>query len=69
MISATYPGPDVNPVDKNCNCERCLTHRHEDFMIFITCSKCGNKRCPHAKDHHFKCTNSNDVGQVGEYDK
>lgn len=29
------------------------------------CHKCGNKRCPHHKDHRFKCTNSNEPDQVG----
>lgn len=32
----------------------------------IVCSICGNKRCPHAESKLFKCTNSNDVGQIGE---
>ncbi len=34
-------------------------------LVFNVCSICGNKRCPHAEDHNFKCTNSNDVGQIG----
>lgn len=32
------------------------------------CSKCGNKRCPKARDHRFKCTNSNDSWQKGTYE-
>jgi hypothetical protein len=31
----------------------------------IVCEICGNKRCPHTTDNSLKCTNSNDVGQVG----
>lgn len=26
---------------------------------------CGNKRCPKSLDHRFKCTKSNEPGQVG----
>ncbi|QEH81153.1 hypothetical protein EIK56_24945 [Sphingomonas sp. C8-2] len=29
------------------------------------CEICGNKRCPHATDHRFACTNSNEPGQAG----
>ena len=29
----------------------------------LVCPICGNKRCPHASDHNYECTNSNDVGQ------
>ena len=32
----------------------------------ILCPICGNKRCPKAEYHAYKCTGSNDVGQVGE---
>jgi hypothetical protein len=32
---------------------------------FTVCEFCGNKRCPHATNINYKCTNSNDVGQVG----
>ena len=31
----------------------------------IVCPKCGNKRCPHATDHSYECTNSNEPGQKG----
>lgn len=31
----------------------------------IVCEHCGNKRCPHATDHDFECTNSNEPGQPG----
>ena len=34
--------------------------------VFIVCPQCGNKRCPKAQYHDFKCTGSNDVDQVGE---
>ena len=31
----------------------------------ILCGECGNKRCPHATDHRFTCTGSNEPGQTG----
>ena len=31
----------------------------------ITCRECGNKRCPHATDHRFACTGSNEPGHTG----
>lgn len=37
-------------------------------VIMICCSVCGNKRCPKARNHCFKCTGSNEVNQVGEYE-
>jgi hypothetical protein len=33
-------------------------------MIF--CQTCGHKRCPSAADDRYKCTGSNEPGQVGE---
>jgi hypothetical protein len=49
-----------------CQCETCMPN---DFltggMRFIVCSKCGNKRCPHATNHIYECTNSNEPGQKG----
>lgn len=32
---------------------------------FIVCETCGNKRCPHATNHIYACTNSNESGQLG----
>ena len=29
------------------------------------CPKCGNKRCPHATNSNYECTNSNEPGQPG----
>lgn len=34
-------------------------------MMLNVCPICGNKRCPHATDHNYECTKSNDVGQTG----
>jgi len=37
--------------------------------VMILCEKCGNKRCPHAKDKKYKCTNSNQPKQVPVLEK
>lgn len=60
----------------NCGCRQCRRDRDEHFMfggaklpiemsMMIVCSICGNKRCPHAKDHRNECTGSNEKGQPG----
>lgn len=49
---------------KECQCLKCSPIVFPNLR-FNVCSICGNKRCPHASDHEYKCTNSNDVGQVG----
>lgn len=36
-----------------------------DSCQMILCDECGNKRCPKAENHRYKCTGSNDPGQVG----
>jgi len=48
-----------------CDCWQC--HIDQDLMIerMITCSECGNKRCPKANNHRNGCTDSNEAGQVG----
>lgn len=38
------------------------------MRIMILCPTCGNKRCPKAENELFKCTGSNEAGQVGELD-
>ena len=51
-----------------CQCRQCWRDRPHgvaDFVGMIVCDKCGNKRCPHATDHRYECTNSNSPGQVG----
>lgn len=48
-----------------CGCRKCLESRNERAFIMICCPTCGNKRCPHASDHAFACTNSNEPGQAG----
>jgi hypothetical protein len=49
----------------HCPCISCLEASNLSTMHFITCPKCGNKRCPHANNHLNPCTNSNEPGQKG----
>lgn len=39
------------------------------FVYMKLCPICGNKRCPKAENSAYKCTGSNDVGQVGELER
>jgi hypothetical protein len=54
-----------------CFCRKCLAGKKTKdgwpltSTMFIACSTCGNKRCPHATDHTLDCTNSNEPGQPG----
>lgn len=43
-----------------CSCLAC--DPNNPFMT--VCSICGNKRCPHAANHHNTCTGSNEPGQI-----
>lgn len=47
-----------------CGCYDC-SDINRRVSVEITCRKCGNKRCPHATDHEYACTNSNEFGQPG----
>lgn len=44
-----------------CGCHSC----NPRAAWFVTCDICGCKRCPHATNCKFKCTNSNEPGQIG----
>jgi hypothetical protein len=61
-----------------CSCFTCTKERVEKdpqpegplmldsrMVRMFLCDTCGNKRCPHATDHEFKCTGSNEPGQKG----
>jgi hypothetical protein len=59
-----------------CQCMRCLDESGATTKMFgreipvshvrmVVCQTCGNKRCPHATDHDFACTDSNEPGQKG----
>jgi len=67
-------------MDDDCGaCWECLKHKtvkmrfnddsYYDMPVvgtrMILCVTCGNKRCPHATDHRFTCTGSNEPGQTG----
>jgi hypothetical protein len=74
------PGPGCCTICTNegvppplCGCIRCLRERDDrtmglptEYARMIVCRVCGNKRCPHAADHRFVCTGSNEPGQIGE---
>ena len=49
---------------EECWCESCKPNTMTD-MRMIVCQICGNKRCPHATNHIYECTNSNEPGQKG----
>lgn len=56
-----------------CGCGRCVREViskregvHALCYPFIVCANCGNKRCPKANWHGYKCTRSNEVGQECE---
>lgn len=53
--------------EQACGCWRCTRERNDTVGMsrFVVCHTCGNKRCPHANDHHYTCTNSNEPGQPG----
>lgn len=55
---------------QTCWCHACNANRKIHGIPFagtrmILCPGCGNKRCPHALDHRYQCTKSNELGQVG----
>ena len=49
----------------SCGCWLCRRERGENVSIMVLCPKCGNKRCPHANNHDYVCTGSNEPGQPG----
>lgn len=56
--------PSTTEEPAGCWCRKCNTAEFQ-MTHFIVCPKCGNKRCPHASDHDYGCTDSNDHGQPG----
>ncbi len=76
LVRRLVNDPDASELaaNKHC-CGRCWSAwtKHEDTTtdevfgsaIILTCRECGNKRCPQAANHEFKCTGSNAAGQTG----
>jgi len=75
---AGYPAPPyhrLQPWTRNmgdCRCFNCLYDQFDPntglrltLTRMVLCETCGNKRCPHATDHRFTCTGSNEPGQPG----
>ena len=63
--------PAQEPVDGCGKCHACLVGVNDESGFPVTatrmilCPICGNKRCPHASNHRYACTNSNDTDQIG----
>ena len=49
---------------RHYDCEKCRSDAGAFPIYMIVCPDCGNKRCPQAINHRFKCTNSNEPYQV-----
>lgn len=55
----------------DCYCYNCNKDKKDGFGFprvmtrMIVCPNCGNKRCPHATDHSYECSGSNEPGQQG----
>jgi len=52
---------DATPVDPTAS----WFDRQLPFQRMFVCPHCGNKRCPRAKNHNNRCTDSNAPGQPG----
>ena len=57
-----------------CGCRKCLEGVKDEAtgapalaLRMTLCPICGNKRYPHATDHHNPCTGSNERGQPGSF--
>lgn len=68
-LRALRAQPSAEP---QCNCRQCLRDRKDtiggiatESARMIVCNICGNKRCPHATNHRYPCTDSNEPGQPG----
>lgn len=48
-----------------CKCRTCIG-AIESMQIFTVCPNCGNKRCPKAESHLYKCSGSNASDQIPE---
>ncbi len=54
-----------------CRCKRCVDRPDLGFenpaiREMLLCEICHNKRCPKATWHGYRCSGSNELGQVGE---
>lgn len=62
--SMQQPESNRDELGGECWCHTCRPVTIAD-MRFVVCPECGNKRCPHANDHRYACTGSNEPGQEG----
>jgi hypothetical protein len=53
--------------EATCQCAACrpISYAGLSSVRMILCATCGNKRCPHATNHIFACTGSNEADQHG----
>lgn len=68
LAAAASPGlggVTLNPAGA-CACMVCTDVTRTTVNFRYACEVCGNKRCPHHADHRYRCTGSNEPGQVGE---
>lgn len=57
-------------------CRACLSHEPSVVLpggnatmdTMVVCTECGNKRCPKAEAHWYRCTGSNEPDQIPELD-
>jgi ribosomal protein L32 len=54
----------------DCSCHKCSEGKTLNgwpitMLRMTVCPNCGNKRCPHATDHRYACSHSNEPGQAG----
>lgn len=66
-LKSAEPEPESPCVDA---CYVCMDKpelglRNPAIRQMVLCRKCGCKRCPHATDHRYACTGSNEPGQTG----
>jgi hypothetical protein len=55
---------DILPTFYDCN--QCQKDLKLPVTRMLLCPDCGNKRCPQAINHRFKCTGSNEPDQTNE---
>lgn len=59
--------PNSPAAPGTCPCETCQRIATDgNVWWLVVCPQCGSKRCPHAIDHGFACTGSNELNQTPE---
>jgi len=50
----------MNMGSNECGCSKC----NPNAWWMVVCDICGNKRCPHAENCDYECSNSNEPHQT-----